>query len=158
MIVKRILDVLPSKTANMLRLDRFTSWYENQLHGWSPYEDKLEALLVGNRQGIDRPEHMNAHYRMMRAYNPLSLAFRSAFLKAPQLTKLLDINPRGGDQDLWHSYYRRGISPLESKKAMEVYRKWSIENDLLYNGGVFLRLQDDFDNFIRRGISHLIYN
>lgn len=77
--VERILDLLPSKTANMLRLDRFSSWYTDKLHGNLPYENELKRLLPDEVKEHDTLTTMNDRYRIMRAHNPLSLAYRSAF-------------------------------------------------------------------------------
>jgi hypothetical protein len=78
-MVKRILDLLPSKTANVLRLDRFSSCYTDKLHGKSPYENDLKKLLLDDVEGHDTLNTMNDRYRIVRAHNSLSLAYRSAF-------------------------------------------------------------------------------
>jgi hypothetical protein len=79
----------------MLRLDRFSSWYTDKLHGDSPYEDKLKELLLSDVAGYDTLGTMNVRYRIMRAHNPLSLAYRSAFPWTFDSSKHPDIDARG---------------------------------------------------------------
>ena len=78
-MVERILDLLPLETGNMLRLDRFSSWYTDKLHGNSPYENEVKKLLLSTVNRQDTLKTMNYRYRIMRAHNLLSLAYRSAF-------------------------------------------------------------------------------
>ena len=144
MMVERILDLLPSETANMLRLDRFSSWYTDKLHGNSPYENELKKLLLDDVQGHDTLNTMNDRYRILRAHNPLSLAYRSAFPETFDSTKHPDIDARGWNQDAWHCVYRHGIPPLNGKETDERYRKWSMEYDAPENGGEFVKLQRYF--------------
>lgn len=101
-IVERILDCLLSETANMLHLDRFSSWYTDKVPGNSPYENSLERLLFGHVRGHDTISIMNDRYRIIRAYNLLSLAHRSAFPEISDLTKHMDIDARGWNQEAWH--------------------------------------------------------
>jgi hypothetical protein len=150
MMVERILDNLPSKTANMLRLERFSSWYTDKLHGNSPYENELKRLLLGGVRGHDTLIEMNNRYRIMRAHNPLSLAYRSAFPKTFDSTKHPDIDARGWNRDAWHYVYRRGIPPLDGKEADKRYRKWSVEYDDPENGGEFVKLHRYFHLLIGR--------
>lgn len=144
MLVERILDLLPSKTANMLRLDRFSSWYIDKLHGKSPYENEVKKLLLDNVNGHDTLKTMNDRYRIMRAHNPLSLAYRTVFPETFDSTKHLDIDARGWNRDAWHCVYRHGIPPLNSKNTDERYRKWSMEYDAPENGGEFVKLHRYF--------------
>lgn len=41
------LDILPGDTANMLRLDRFSSWYDDKSRSESHYEKELERIIRG---------------------------------------------------------------------------------------------------------------
>lgn len=150
MMVERILDILPSKTANMLRLDRFSSWYTDKLHGNSPYENVLKRLLLDDVEGHDTLNTMNDRYRIMRAHNPLSLAYRSAFPETFDSTKHPDIDARGWSRDTWHCVYTHGIPPLNSKETDERYRKWGMEYDSPENGGEFVKLHDYFSFLIAR--------
>ncbi len=135
-MVELILDLLRSKTANMLRLDRFSSWYTDKLHGNSPYENELKRLLTNT---VEEHRAVNERYRIMRAHNPLSLAYRTAFPHTCRsIERPEDIDARGWNRDAWHRVYRRGIPPLNSKKTNERYRKWSMEYDAPENGGEWL--------------------
>jgi hypothetical protein len=144
MMVERTVDVLPSKTANMLRLDRFSTWYTDKLHGNSPYENELKKLLLGDVERHDTVQTMHDRYRIMRVHNPLSLAYRSAFLETFDSIKYPDIDARGWNQDAWHCVYKHGIPPLNSKEADERYRKWGMEYDSPENGGEFVKLHRYF--------------
>jgi len=53
MTVERILDILPSETADMLRLDHFSSWYTDRLYGDSPYEDEFNKSLLNGLEELD---------------------------------------------------------------------------------------------------------
>jgi len=149
-MVERILDVLPSKTANMLRLERFSFWYTDKLHGNSPYENELKKLLLSDVNGCDILKTMNYRYRILRAHNPLSLAYRSAFPWTFDSTRHPDIDARGWNRDAWHCIYKHGISPLNGKKTNERYRKWSMEYDDPENGGEFVKLHCYFTLLIGR--------
>jgi hypothetical protein len=52
------LDYVPCLTANMMRLERFSSWYDNEIYGKSKYLDELERIYknaegrIGNPWGI----------------------------------------------------------------------------------------------------------
>jgi hypothetical protein len=133
----------------MLRLDRFSS-YTEKLHSNSPYENELKKLLLDNVEGHDTLNTMNDRYRIMRAHNPLSLAYRGAFPETFDSTKHPDIDARGWNQDAWHCVYRHGIPPLNSKETNDRYRKWSIEYDAPENGGEFVKLQSYFSFLIAR--------
>jgi hypothetical protein len=144
MLVEYLLDFLPSKTANMLRLARFSSWYTDKLHGNSPYEIKLKELL--RRVDVEHSdlEITNRRYRIMRSHNPLSLAYRSAFPWTLNWDMHLGIDASGWDQDAWHYVYRDGIPPLNSKETELRYRKWSMEYDAPENGPEFVKLYQYF--------------
>ena len=134
----------------MLRLDRFSSWYTDKLHGNSPYENKLKKLLLDRVEGHDTLSAMSTRYRIMRAHNPLSLAYRSAFPETFDSAKHPDIDARGWNRDAWHCVYRHGIPPLNSKEADGTYRKWSREYDAPENGGEFVKLHNYFYFLIGR--------
>ncbi len=88
--------------------------------------------------------------RIMRAHNPLSLAYRSAFPETFDSTKHSDIDARGWNRDAWHYVYRDGIPPLNGTETDERYRKWSMEYDAPENGGEFVKLQRYFSLLIAR--------
>ncbi|KAL2063586.1 hypothetical protein VTL71DRAFT_5391 [Oculimacula yallundae] len=144
--MERMLDDYPSNTANMLRLERFSSWYTDKLHGKSPYEDELKRMLLAGMNGLST---MTTRYRIMRAHNPLSLAYRSAFRQTLESYKHLDItDARGWSKEAWHCVYRNGILPLESKEIDQVYRKWGMEHDDPENGGEYQKLYHYFSLLI----------
>jgi hypothetical protein len=86
----------------------------------------------------------------MRAHNPLSLAYRSAFPETFDSTKHPDIDARGWNRDVWHCVYRHGIPPLNGKETDERYRKWSMEYDAPESDGEFVKLQRYFSLVIAR--------
>lgn len=141
-MIERILDVLPSETANMLRLDRFSSWYTDKLHGDSPYENEYKILQLNGMCLISL--EMNGRYRFMRAHNPLSLAHRTAFPHICDSNIHTVIDTKGWNQDAWHCIYKEGIPPLNSKENKERYRLWGMEYDAPENGGEFVKLHGYF--------------
>jgi hypothetical protein len=38
------LDFVPGLTANVMRLERFSSWYDNEIYGKSKYLDEMERI------------------------------------------------------------------------------------------------------------------
>jgi hypothetical protein len=120
------------------------------MHGNSPYENELKKLLLGDVQGHDTLNTMNDRYRIMRAHNPLSLAYRTAFPETFDSAKHPDIDARGWNQNAWHCVYRHGIPPLNGKETDERYRKWSREYDAPENGGEFEKLHRYFSLLIAR--------
>ncbi len=154
MMVERILDVMPTKTARMLRLERFSSWYTDKLHGNSPYENEIRRLLPDD-VNEETLKIVNNRYRLMRAYNPLSLAYRTAFPETFDSAKHPDVDARGWNPDAWHSVYIRGIPPLDRKNADKKFRKWSMEYDDPENGGEFMKLHRYFSLLIgRKGLGY----
>lgn len=70
------LDLLPGITANMLRLERFSSWYTNGLDSASRYENELQRIIKTrsySRCNYNEPEQIQYRYAAMRAFNPRSL-------------------------------------------------------------------------------------
>lgn len=150
--VEHILDLLPSKTADMLRLDRFSSWYTDRLNGNSPYENELERVLLDDVQRLrhDTLDRMDDRYRIMRTHNPLSLAYRSAFPGTFDLSKYPDIHHRGWNRDAWHDVYRHGIPPLNHEKTNVRYRKWRMEDDTPRYSKKFVKLHRYFSSRVAR--------
>jgi hypothetical protein len=69
------LDILRGRTANMLRLRRFSSWYDDNHFRKSSYMDELErgALnLEHDTQVFQESADIRWRYRLMVAFNPLS--------------------------------------------------------------------------------------
>ncbi|KAL9099555.1 MAG: hypothetical protein Q9163_004962 [Psora crenata] len=132
------LDMLPGPTANMMRLDRFSSWYADSLGGESKYEREYERIMKTWRNSFLKPIRMRTlqwRYGFMRACNPRSLANRytvsqlSAIMTSlsvsHNVTSMkeaidLDLISDEWDQDAWHSgYYRLGILPFNCNYFFE---------------------------------------
>ncbi|KAL3424173.1 hypothetical protein PVAG01_03454 [Phlyctema vagabunda] len=152
LLVERMVDLVPSETANMLRLERFSSWYTDKLHGDSPYEEELEKCLIeccleSNGLGV---WEMNDRYRIMLVHNPLSSPHRKAFPETADTIRHLRINPRGWNREIWHCVYKQGIPPLDDPKIEETYRKWCKEYDTSSTGRKFKKLHCYFNVFLNR--------
>jgi len=69
------LEVVPGLTANMMRLERFSSWYDNEIYGRSKYLDELERIYKNAEGRTGNPwniAELKWRYRLMAALNPLS--------------------------------------------------------------------------------------
>jgi hypothetical protein len=67
------LDDLPGYTARMMRLDRFSSWYTDELHSESKYLRELERIYHGKYFTPDNSKFKIEHrYRLMLTFNPMS--------------------------------------------------------------------------------------
>jgi hypothetical protein len=67
------LDDLPGLTACMLRLDRFSSWFDGGLYSQSKYLDELErAYRSDHCCSVNTLLSVDSNYRMVLAFNPLS--------------------------------------------------------------------------------------
>jgi hypothetical protein len=70
------LDSISGFTADKMRLERFSSWYDNQFQGKSKYMDELDRILKS--ESLDEARKMGCtlalkwRYRLMAAFNPLS--------------------------------------------------------------------------------------
>lgn len=125
------LDLLPGITANMMRLERFISWYTDGLDSASKYESELQRILTTRSCmpfRYDKTNHILYRYAAMRTFDPRSLSHR---YKAPKSCSLLtstvsSVNAttheaiasgavkEGWDRDAWHSgRYPRGIPPFD---------------------------------------------
>ncbi|CAG8961754.1 hypothetical protein HYFRA_00006297 [Hymenoscyphus fraxineus] len=119
--VEEILDNLPSKTANMLRLDLFSGWYTDKLHGESPYQDKMKKLVLERRVKLAK---LHQRYLMMRAHNPLSLGNKGVFPWIVERPKPEEMAAGGWNRDVWHSVYKNGIPPLNDRNMTLMYYEW----------------------------------
>jgi len=67
------LDDLPGTTARMLRLERFSSWFEDGLHSKSKYLDELERAYHSNYcSSVNTLLSIYNNCSMVLAFNPLS--------------------------------------------------------------------------------------
>jgi len=67
------LDDLPGPTARMLRLERFSSWFEDGLHSKSKYLDELERAYHSNYcSSVNTLLSIYNNCSMAMAFNPLS--------------------------------------------------------------------------------------
>lgn len=124
--VERILDNLPTKTANMLRLDRFSTWYSDKLFGNSLYENHLKRLAPHQ---IEQSDVLYSRYISMRAHNPLSLAFRTAFPSEFKPIETRGMEIEDWSRDAWHCVYKDGIPPLNSVQVDRINSLWLKESD-----------------------------
>lgn len=113
MSLERVFDTLGGRTACMLRLDRFSSWYVDRLHGHSKYESQLKRLLLLDLEGDDEISSMDRRYVLMRAHNPLSLGFQKAFPEHFTSTEQRDVDREEWNEDEWHRVHKDGIQPFD---------------------------------------------
>jgi hypothetical protein len=69
------LDSLPGPTANMMRLHRFSTWYDDnssRKHGKSAYTRRLSKLFSRYRVDANSGTAIIQRYHFQRAFNPLS--------------------------------------------------------------------------------------
>ncbi len=107
-------------------------------------------LLLDGVTGPDTLQTMNDRDRLMRAHNPLSLAYRGAFPHTFHSTKHRDIDAIVWNRDAWHFVYRHGIPPLNDKENKETFRKWSMEDDAPENGGEFVKFYCYFNLLMKK--------
>ncbi|CAG8974632.1 hypothetical protein HYALB_00009810 [Hymenoscyphus albidus] len=146
-----IKDNLPSKTANMLRLDLFSGWYTDKLHGESPYEDKMKKLVLEMRVKLAK---LHQRYRMMRAHNPLSLGYKGVFPWIVERPKPQEMAAGGWNRDVWHSVYKNGIPPLNDRNMTLMYYEWEKEYNSSDNGREFVNLHGFFSWVCAEDLGH----
>ncbi|KAF4626092.1 hypothetical protein G7Y89_g12069 [Cudoniella acicularis] len=73
---QRFLDGDPSWEANMLRLERFSTWYTDTLSGKSKYLDEMERAWKESRCRRVDLDDLHIRHRMMMALNPMSAAIK----------------------------------------------------------------------------------
>ena len=129
------LDMLPGKTADMLRLERCSAWYTDEAGGDSPYEKEYERIIKAwtDRQCLrdTKMEKLNLRYGMMRALNPRSLYYQytkprvsaqglSMFLPEKDEAKKKALVESGlvgkvWDREAWYDEYGNGIPAFRAK-------------------------------------------
>ena len=133
------LDMLPGITANMMRLERFSSWYSNGSDSESKYETELERIL--KTRSTVQPNHNKAiniqwRYANMIAFSPRCIFLRykaskrwdanpCLFASTEKLNTIQDglelglINREEWDSDAWHyGLYPEGIPPFDSEQHL----------------------------------------
>jgi hypothetical protein len=86
------LDLLPGITANMMRLERFSSRYTDGLGSESKYERELERILntrSTSHYNYNQPKHIQMRYTAMRSFDPRSLLRRYQASKSWDMTTRL---------------------------------------------------------------------
>ncbi|KAL8771682.1 MAG: hypothetical protein Q9209_002873 [Squamulea sp. 1 TL-2023] len=148
------LDLLPGPTANMMRLDRFSSWYNRTFVGESRYEKEYESIIKSwPEYGFSsrRLWSLFRRFARMRALNPKSI--RHQYTK-PQLSDMLArlsvsdkserMNPwekayvlglveDEWDQDGWHEAWPLGIPAFDSVECSLAYCQGRDFGDTNYN-------------------------
>ena len=129
------LDMLPGKTADMLRLERCSAWYTDEAGGDSPYEKEYERIIKAwtERQYSrdTKVEKLNLRYGLMRALNPRSLYYQytkprvsaqglSMFLPEKDEAKKKALVESGlvskvWDREAWYDEYGNGIPAVRAK-------------------------------------------
>ncbi|KAL8952084.1 MAG: hypothetical protein Q9222_001995 [Ikaeria aurantiellina] len=126
------LDLLPGPTANMMRLERFISWYADEIGSTSRYEKLYERIAKHKRRwGIISSSMMTRRlwslymrYALMRALNPASskhrLSLPSSF-RYKQSSTGLNLEPQPPDEkwdrDAWRRAWPDGIPPFDSEEC-----------------------------------------
>ena len=132
------LDLLPGNTANMMRLERFSSWYTDGLDSESKYERELERILK-TRSALyyndNIPHYIQIRHAAMRTFYPRSLYHQCQASKsgdttirslyAPTRVRTiqeafdLGLSSEEWDRDTWHNgCYPRGIPPFDSDEFL----------------------------------------
>lgn len=138
------LDLLPGITANMMRLDRFSSWYTDALGSESKYERELERILKTRSTIYDnynKPKHIQLRYAAMRAFNPRSLFHRhkSSNMTAIQEAADLGLVKEEWDRDTWHNGCDpSGIPPFDHD--LFLCKLWTSG----LNGNVSIKYEQEF--------------
>ncbi|KAI9730954.1 MAG: hypothetical protein M1818_008029 [Claussenomyces sp. TS43310] len=129
-IIDAMLDTLPGCTANMLRLERFSSWYADGLSSESKYEKELERILKSDMRRRDRrymhhnsPSRIEYRYLAMRFCNPKSFISQYRAKRSEGFDMIfyealdLGIIKEEWDRDTWHNgCHRDGIPPFDTDK------------------------------------------
>ncbi|KAL8672040.1 MAG: hypothetical protein Q9168_003492 [Polycauliona sp. 1 TL-2023] len=166
------LDLLPGPTANMMRLERFSSWYTDLFGGESEYERRYERLFttVGKIEVDVRVRRMWSLFRRfacMRALNPKGLEHRYTINKIiKNLAKHISRSGTAkhaaemiGDaideklimdewsEDAWHDAWPEGIPPLDSGECSAAFSEE-------FTSDVSEKYEADFERKLLRWIEH----
>ena len=108
------LDTLQGDTADMMRLDRFSSWYTAEPGGESKYERRYERIVKSWE--IPYSEQIRLISSLLWRFTAL-LAFAFGPLPNPTM-KISDIID-GWDNDRWYKRYADGIPSFDSYLFMD---------------------------------------
>lgn len=150
------LDLLPGITANMMRLDRFSSWYTDGFGSESKYEKELERILGTRCLGHynrNRPKQLQLRYAAMRSFNLGTLFYGYKASKSRDMTTCpspstdvrtiqealaLGLIKEEWSRDTWHNgCYPNGIPPFNSHEF--VLKLWTS-----LNGEVLMQYEREF--------------
>lgn len=128
------LDILPGTTADMMRLERFSSWYMDGLGSDSKYEREFERIFkTRSNRSINSKQliKIKDRYAVMRALNPKSFyhmhqsensqsitRIHYSFFDAEKIQKRVDLGliEEDRDRDTWHNgCYPMGIPPFDNE-------------------------------------------
>ncbi|KAL9027767.1 MAG: hypothetical protein Q9196_003761 [Gyalolechia fulgens] len=114
------LDQLLGPTAEMLRLDRFSSWYTDELHGESRYERRYARIIktwtAYSWERKTKLEHLRWRYGAMRAFDPAWLN-HLGYLASTKDVGLI----KQWDQRCWHQRYDYNIPYWKSHGIPTMY-------------------------------------
>ncbi|KAL8762891.1 MAG: hypothetical protein Q9184_001187 [Pyrenodesmia sp. 2 TL-2023] len=159
------LDFLHGQTANLMRLDRFSSWYTDKLGGNSKYEREYERIIKTWKDLPEPPDpffqstvlgRLQWRHGAMRAFDPRA-QFRpgaqerySAFSSSVPITS----NPMEltsiWDPDEWHGTYHYGDWCGIPSFSSIPFLHWILHP---WNTGVCCQYQDTFREKLRGWLS-----
>ena len=102
------LDVLPGKTANMMRLHRFTTWYTPRLGSDYKYVEEYERIIKSHNRYMVSEEalrRLNWRYGAMRAFNSRISVHHSQIEGSEQIL---------WDHNTWIEEYPSRILPFDT--------------------------------------------
>lgn len=136
------LDLLPGPTANMMRLDRFSSWYTNTFGGESRYEKEYERIIktwVDYGFSSRRLWSLFRRFARMRALNPKSMERQYSRPLLQELLRQVESGQLDGygedsvrahelgiiddewDQDAWHEAWPLGVPAFDTAEFSRAY-------------------------------------
>jgi hypothetical protein len=148
------LDTMPGHTAAMMRLERFSTWYADHLHGESKYMNELQRIISNGRgRGSENDVFaIGYRYRAMRAMNPFCgkgdgvwldtsgwlgtsawLNLRTAEMEFGDLNEEYTQYTRRWVTKRWHTRFIHGIEPFNTV---------TFERDVLRRGDNGLAQED----------------
>lgn len=149
------LDLLPGNTANMLRLARFSSWYDDESGSDSSYERELKRII---KMWPSRRVQERRIYSLYERYSGMLIFNRNLPIQHRNGCSCIDALENAGNsgtansswnQEAWHTgrlAWDEGIPPFNSEKYRRTYdirSKWSNVQ----------RYQDNFHEKVRSWIS-----
>ncbi|KAL2011575.1 hypothetical protein VTN00DRAFT_4293 [Thermoascus crustaceus] len=119
------LDLLPGKTANMLRLERFSNWFVDRVGGDSEYEKEILRTI---RLFYSRLWHLDSYmqkarfrYKAMLAMNPLSEERQKRQATGDETTQPGALTS-GWSRGEWYHFYPNGIPAFSSQEFRTRYK------------------------------------